>query len=154
MISKDLKPTDKMATRKRTETACVKCKSKKARCSDYRPCHRCLDSDPSECEDFSAVANRSLSTIRSILTGSSSSSAPAVPVSASVPDFNEIWQRLPFHSAEKARGAIRRPIRSLARDPPKVLQCVYAKIGNSRLCLLFGFETYRFLSLAYITYDS
>ena len=87
-----------MATRKRTDMACVKCKAKKARCSDYRPCHRCIESDPSACEDFSAVATRSLSTIRSILTGSSNQ--PCFGSTESIPDLNAIWQRLPLKSAE------------------------------------------------------
>ena len=31
----------RMATRRRAEAACPPCKSKKARCSDFRPCARC-----------------------------------------------------------------------------------------------------------------
>ena len=34
----------RMATRKRAEAACWPCKLKKAKCNDYRPCKRCLDS--------------------------------------------------------------------------------------------------------------
>jgi hypothetical protein len=47
----------RMATRTRAETACQPCKAKKARCSDYRPCRRCLESGaPEDC--FSAAGAR------------------------------------------------------------------------------------------------
>jgi hypothetical protein len=36
----------RMAKRTRTETACLPCRTKRARCSDVRPCPRCLESDP------------------------------------------------------------------------------------------------------------
>ena len=43
----------RMATRKRSETACMPCKAKKAKCNDYRPCARCLNSvrDLGQCID-------------------------------------------------------------------------------------------------------
>ena len=36
----------RMATRKRAAKACLRCKDRKAKCNDYRPCKRCLDSGP------------------------------------------------------------------------------------------------------------
>jgi len=36
----------RMATRKRAAKACLRCKDGKAKCNDYRPCSRCLDSGP------------------------------------------------------------------------------------------------------------
>ena len=41
----------RMATRTRAGAACVPCKFKKAKCNDYRPCKRCLDSGSDLCTD-------------------------------------------------------------------------------------------------------
>ena len=46
----------RMATRKRAEAACLPCKLKKAKCNDYRPCKRCLDSGSDLCVDGSSPA--------------------------------------------------------------------------------------------------
>ena len=43
----------RMASRKRAETACMPCKAKKAKCSDFRPCARCLKSGAGHCRDGS-----------------------------------------------------------------------------------------------------
>ena len=40
-----------MATRSRAGVACLPCKAKKARCSDYRPCSRCKQSGKDHCSD-------------------------------------------------------------------------------------------------------
>jgi hypothetical protein len=40
-----------MATRTRAETACYQCKTKKARCSDYRPCARCSSTGSEVCTE-------------------------------------------------------------------------------------------------------
>ena len=40
-----------MATRRRAGVACLPCKAKKARCSDYRPCSRCKQSGKDHCSD-------------------------------------------------------------------------------------------------------
>ena len=45
----------RMATRKRAGAACLPCKFKKAKCSDYRPCKRCLDSGSDLCADGSSA---------------------------------------------------------------------------------------------------
>ena len=42
----------RMATRRRAGVACLPCKAKKARCSDYRPCTRCKQSWQDHCLDF------------------------------------------------------------------------------------------------------
>ena len=44
----------RMANRTRAETACLPCKAKKAKCNDYRPCKRCLDSGRDLCIDGSS----------------------------------------------------------------------------------------------------
>ena len=41
----------RMATRRRAEAACPPCKSKKARCSDFRPCARCSQLGGKNCTD-------------------------------------------------------------------------------------------------------
>ena len=46
----------RMATRTRAEAACLPCKFKKAKCNDYRPCKRCLDSGSDLCVDGSSAA--------------------------------------------------------------------------------------------------
>ena len=40
----------RMATRVRAATACKQCKSKKSKCSDYRPCALCKVSRPWLCD--------------------------------------------------------------------------------------------------------
>ena len=52
----------RMATRKRAAKACLRCKDRKAKCNDYRPCSRCLDSGPTGRE---LCLNGSLSVRRS-----------------------------------------------------------------------------------------
>ena len=44
----------RMATRQRAEAACLPCKAKKAKCSDYRPCARCSQSGHDKCMDVVA----------------------------------------------------------------------------------------------------
>ena len=39
----------RMATRSRAEAACLPCKVKKAKCNDFRPCARCLNSGRRPC---------------------------------------------------------------------------------------------------------
>jgi hypothetical protein len=46
MEAMQLSRARRMAKRTRTETACLPCRIKRARCSDVRPCPRCLESDP------------------------------------------------------------------------------------------------------------
>ena len=41
----------RMATRRRAGVACLPCKARKARCSDYRPCSRCKQSGQDHCLD-------------------------------------------------------------------------------------------------------
>ena len=45
----------RMATRTRAGAACLPCKFKKAKCNDYRPCKRCLDSGSDLCTDGSSA---------------------------------------------------------------------------------------------------
>ena len=42
--SKDIQAARRMAQRNRAVLACARCKTAKTRCSDYRPCKRCLNS--------------------------------------------------------------------------------------------------------------
>jgi hypothetical protein len=44
----------RMATRSRSEAACVPCKVRKIKCSDSRPCSRCSSEDPGGCFDRSS----------------------------------------------------------------------------------------------------
>ena len=47
----------RLASRNRAEAACLPCKAKKARCSDNRPCSRCLQSIGEECVDATRAAS-------------------------------------------------------------------------------------------------
>ena len=49
----------RMATRKRADKACISCHDAKSKCSEYRPCKRCLDRR-SICDDFSAKGGSNL----------------------------------------------------------------------------------------------
>ena len=49
----------RMATRKRADKACISCHDAKSKCSEYRPCKRCLDRR-SICDDFSAKEGSNL----------------------------------------------------------------------------------------------
>ena len=49
----------RMATRSRAEAACLPCKVKKAKCNDFRPCARCLNSGPRLCMDGRLDRNNS-----------------------------------------------------------------------------------------------
>ena len=49
----------RMATRKRPHMACISCHAAKSKCSEYRPCKRCLDRR-SICDDFSAKGGSNL----------------------------------------------------------------------------------------------
>ena len=54
----------RMASRKRSETACIPCKTKKAKCSDYRPCARCQNSGREFCENRVALSRSKASSIQ------------------------------------------------------------------------------------------
>ena len=56
----------KTVPRQRAVEACLKCKSRKAKCSDTRPCTRCLRSNQQLCEDIK-VSRQSLAIIRNVL---------------------------------------------------------------------------------------
>jgi hypothetical protein len=43
--TKDLQKARRNAVRKRASVACARCKAGKMKCSDYRPCKKCKDSD-------------------------------------------------------------------------------------------------------------
>ena len=49
----------RMATRKRADKACISCHDAKSKCSEYRPCKRCLERR-STCDDFSAKGGSDL----------------------------------------------------------------------------------------------
>jgi hypothetical protein len=42
--SKDLQKARQMAKRNRTSVACTRCKKAKSKCTDYRPCKKCVES--------------------------------------------------------------------------------------------------------------
>ena len=45
----------RMATRRRAQAACLPCKSKKARCSDFRPCARCARTGQEDCVESETI---------------------------------------------------------------------------------------------------
>ena len=45
----------RMATRRRAEAACLPCKARKVRCSDFRPCARCASSGRADCETEATI---------------------------------------------------------------------------------------------------
>lgn len=45
----------RLAKRSRAASACVPCKAKKVRCSDYRPCSRCKKNPGESCRDFEDI---------------------------------------------------------------------------------------------------
>ena len=57
----------RMATRQRAEAACLPCKAKKAKCSDFRPCARCSQSLPANCVDSMAFQPASASSLTRFL---------------------------------------------------------------------------------------
>jgi hypothetical protein len=50
--SKDLQKARQMAKRNRTSVACARCKKAKSKCTDYRPCKKCVESRL-ECDESS-----------------------------------------------------------------------------------------------------
>ena len=50
--SKQIQKARQMAKRSRTAVACVRCKAAKSKCSDYRPCKQCVNSN-SRCAEAS-----------------------------------------------------------------------------------------------------
>ena len=46
--SKDLQKARRIAKRNRTAVSCLRCKKSKVKCSDYRPCPRCVDANDAE----------------------------------------------------------------------------------------------------------
>ena len=50
--SKEIQKARQMAKRSRTAVACVRCKAAKSKCSDYRPCKQCVNSN-SRCAEAS-----------------------------------------------------------------------------------------------------
>ena len=51
-----------MATRRRAQSACLPCKARKARCSDFRPCARCSQSGKEDCLNDVVIRGGTLST--------------------------------------------------------------------------------------------
>ena len=49
--AKQLLRARRMATRRRAAAACKPCRSRKSKCSDFRPCARCKSSNPLMCVD-------------------------------------------------------------------------------------------------------
>ena len=55
------------AKRRRSAAACMACVNKKARCSNFRPCQRCVDLKKESCDDLHTVLDTSLVTISNAL---------------------------------------------------------------------------------------
>ena len=60
----------KTAARLRTVEACLKCRARKAKCSDTRPCARCMRFNEEFCKDID-VGGQSLTIIRNMLASPS-----------------------------------------------------------------------------------
>ena len=52
----------RMATRRRAQSACLPCKARKARCSDFRPCARCSQSRKEDCLNDVVIRGGTMST--------------------------------------------------------------------------------------------
>ena len=63
--------------RRRSAAACMSCVSKKARCSNFRPCQRCVDLKTKSCDDLDTGLKTSLATITNAL-GSSRTHDPGL----------------------------------------------------------------------------
>ena len=62
VFSKQIQKARQMAKRSRTAVACVRCKAAKSKCSDYRPCKQCLNSN-SRCTEASESKSASNTSI-------------------------------------------------------------------------------------------
>ena len=60
--SKQIQKARQMAKRSRTAVACARCKTAKSKCSDYRPCNQCVNSN-SRCEEASKPKSASNTSI-------------------------------------------------------------------------------------------
>ena len=60
--SKQIQKARQMAKRSRTAVACVRCKAAKSKCSDYRPCKQCVNSNSrcTEASESKSVSNTSI----------------------------------------------------------------------------------------------
>ena len=83
----------RLAKRTRAATACVPCKAKKARCSDYRPCARCKRSTTELCVDSEDASPQNMADTNEEWTSAVARTAP--PVQTSNPPLS---QMLPFNA--------------------------------------------------------
>ena len=62
LFSKQIQKARQMAKRSRTAVACVRCKAAKSKCSDFRPCKQCLNSNSrfTEVSESKSVSNTSI----------------------------------------------------------------------------------------------
>ena len=60
--SKQIQKARQMAKRSRTAVACVRCKAAKSKCSDYRPCKQCVNSNSccTEASESKSASNTSI----------------------------------------------------------------------------------------------
>ncbi len=92
--SKDLLKARQMAKRKRTSVACSRCKMAKSKCTEYRPCKRCVDSRV-ECEKaqpavYVSSANVSIYASSDSNHGTMSKAANVMDDSFAIPKFSTL----------------------------------------------------------------
>ena len=84
----------RMAQRSRASTACIRCKSNKVRCSDYRPCSRCRKAGAtSTCMDLQSAVQHSPSASPT-QTCKKISAASMIPGIIQSPSVNDSFDRL------------------------------------------------------------
>ena len=93
-----------MATRRRAEAACPPCKSKKARCSDFRPCARCSLLGGEGCTD--RVNKHTVRTTSSLITAGLSKSIHPYFYNFYLVAICAVRQRRPFPFVTSASTAL------------------------------------------------
>ena len=97
-MTDDLQTTRRIAKRRRAFAACVRCKTSKISCSDFRPCKRCADSgNGGSCTDQTET-NQTRYQSRKIHCIGYSASIPHQSKAQDGPAIDEAQQEVPFPS--------------------------------------------------------
>ena len=97
-MSENLQTVRRSAKRRRAFAACVRCKTSKIQCSDFRPCKRCADSgNGGSCTDQTET-NRTHYQSRKIHCIGNSASIPHHSNAQDGPAIHEAQQEVPFPS--------------------------------------------------------
>ena len=97
-MSDNLQTVRRSAKRRRAFAACVRCKTSKIQCSDFRPCKRCADSgNGGSCTDQTET-NRTRYQRRKIHCIGNSASIPHHSNAQDGPAIHEAQQEVPFPS--------------------------------------------------------